>query len=145
MKELHLAEVFEDPGISGGKPLASRLVGSKHLAAAINPKELVIVSKLDRGSGSVAVAVYVIADFDKKGIHLVSIAKGFDMSSEHGRAMAQLSSVFPELERGVKRKRTRTATNVKRVHGEVISEDAPFGWDFGSSGRLVPLRVLIFG
>ena len=34
MKGLHLAEVFEDPGISGGKPLASRPAGGKLLAAA---------------------------------------------------------------------------------------------------------------
>ena len=34
MKRLHLAEIFEDPGISGGKPLASRPAGSKLLAAA---------------------------------------------------------------------------------------------------------------
>src|SRR5262249_54680141 len=33
LKELHLAEVFEDPGISGCKPLASRPSGHKLLAA----------------------------------------------------------------------------------------------------------------
>jgi hypothetical protein len=34
MKGLHLAEVFEDPGISAGKPLASRPARSRLLAAA---------------------------------------------------------------------------------------------------------------
>ena len=34
MKGLHLAEEFEDAGISAGKPLASRPAGSKLLAAA---------------------------------------------------------------------------------------------------------------
>jgi DNA invertase Pin-like site-specific DNA recombinase len=33
MKGLHLAEVFEDPGISAGKPLASRPADSQLLAA----------------------------------------------------------------------------------------------------------------
>ena len=33
MKGLHLAGVFEDPGLSGGKPLASRLAGYEELAA----------------------------------------------------------------------------------------------------------------
>src|SRR5262245_4570794 len=33
MKGLHLAEVFEDPGISAGKPLASRPAGSRLLTA----------------------------------------------------------------------------------------------------------------
>ena len=79
MKGLRLAEVFEDPGISGGKPLASRPAGSKLLAAAKKGKVLVIVSKLDRLFRSVADAANVIADFDKKGIQLVAIAEGFDM------------------------------------------------------------------
>jgi DNA invertase Pin-like site-specific DNA recombinase len=35
MKGLRLAEVFADPGISRGKPLASRPAGSQLLAATI--------------------------------------------------------------------------------------------------------------
>jgi DNA invertase Pin-like site-specific DNA recombinase len=34
LKGLRLAEEFEDPAVSGGKPLASRPAGSMHLAAA---------------------------------------------------------------------------------------------------------------
>ena len=115
MKGLRLAEVFEDPGISGGKPLASRPAGSKLLAAAKKGKVLVIVSKLDRLFRSVADAANVIADFDKKGIQLVAIAEGFDMGSPYGRAMAQMASVFAELERAMIRERTRTAMSVKRA------------------------------
>ena len=137
MKELHLAEVFEDPGVSGGKPLASRPAGNKLLAAAKNSKALVIVSKLDRLFRSVADAAIVIADFDKKGIQLVSIAESFDMSSPYGRAMAQMASVFAELERAMIRERTRAAMNVKRARGERISGHAPYGSDFGVDGRLV--------
>ena len=137
MKGLHLAEVFEDPGVSRGKPLASRPAGSKLLAAAKDSKALVIVSKLDRLFRSVADAASVIADFDKKGIQLVSIVESFDMSSPYGRAMAQMASVFAELERAMIRERTRSAMSVKRKRGERISGHAPFGWDFGPKGRLV--------
>jgi DNA invertase Pin-like site-specific DNA recombinase len=35
------------------------------------------------------------------------------------------------------RERTRNAMSVKRARGERISGHAPFGWDFGSGGRLV--------
>jgi DNA invertase Pin-like site-specific DNA recombinase len=99
MKGLRLAEVFEDPGVSGGKPLASRPAGSKLLAAAKKGKALVVVAKLDRLFRSVADAATVIADFDKKGIQLVAIAEGFDTTNPYGRAMAQMASVFTELER----------------------------------------------
>jgi DNA invertase Pin-like site-specific DNA recombinase len=115
MKGLRLAEVFTDPGISGGKPLASRPAGSQLLAAAKKSKTPVIVAKLDRLFRSVADAANVIADFDKKGIQLVAIAEDFDMCSPYGRAMAQMASVFAELERAMIRERTLSAMNVKRV------------------------------
>jgi DNA invertase Pin-like site-specific DNA recombinase len=118
MKGLHLAEVYEDPGVSGGKPLASRPAGSKLLAAAKKGKVLVIAAKLDRLFRSVADAATVIADFDKKGIQLVAIAEGFDTTNPYGRAMAQMASVFAELERAMIRERTRSAMNVKRSRGE---------------------------
>jgi len=137
MKGLHLAEIFEDPGISGGKPLATRPAGSQLLAAARKRKAIVFVAKLDRLFRSVADAATVIADFDKKGIQLVAIAEAFDMSSPYGRAMVQMASVFAELERAMNRERTRSAMNVKRSRGERISRHAPYSWDFGSGGRLV--------
>jgi DNA invertase Pin-like site-specific DNA recombinase len=65
LKGLHLAEVFEDPGISGGKRLASSPAGSQLLTAAYKSKALVIVAKLDRLFRSVGEAAHVIADFDK--------------------------------------------------------------------------------
>src|SRR5262245_49767947 len=137
MKGLDLAETFEDPGISAGKPLASRPAGSRLLATAKKSKAVVVVAKLDRLFRSVADAASVIDDFDKRGIQLVSIGEGFDMTSPYGRAMAQMASVFAELERAMIRERTRSAMSVKRSRGERISGHAPFGWDFGPGGRLV--------
>ena len=137
MKELRLADVYEDAGVSGGKPLASRPSGSRLLNAARRGKVVVVVAKLDRLFRSVADAASVIADFDKKGIELVAIAEGFDMTNPYGRAMAQMASVFAELERAMICERTRSAMGVKRSRGERISGHAPFGWDFSPGGRLV--------
>src|SRR5262249_19737177 len=137
MKGLRLAGDFADPGISGGKPLASRPAGSQLLAAALKSKTPVIVAKLDRLFRSVADPANVIADFDKQGIQLVAIAESFDMCSPYGGAMAQMASVFAELERAMIRERTLSAMNVKRSRGERISGHAPYGWDFGCDGRLV--------
>ena len=134
LKGLRLAEVFEDPGVSGGKPLASRPAGSQLLAAAHKTKSLAIVAKLDRLFRSVADAASVIADFDEKGIRLVALSEGFDLRNPYGRAMARMASVFAELERALIRERTRTALDVKRSRGGRISGHAPYGWDFGSGG-----------
>jgi DNA invertase Pin-like site-specific DNA recombinase len=137
LKGLRLVEVFEDPGISSGKPLAIRPAGSRLLTAAKKTKAVVVVAKLDRLFRSVADAASIIADFDKKNIQLVAIAEGFDTTNPYGRAMAQMASVFAELERAMIRERTRSAMNVKRARGERISGHAPYGWDFGLGGRLV--------
>ena len=95
------------------------------------------MAKLDRLFRSVADAASVIDDFDKKGIQLVAIAESFDMTNPYGRAMAQMASVFAELERAMIRERTRSAMSVKRSRGERISGHAPFGSDFGAGGKLV--------
>jgi DNA invertase Pin-like site-specific DNA recombinase len=137
LKGLELVEVFEDAGVSGGKPLEARPAGARLLAIARKNKPVVIVAKFDRLFRSVADAAGIIADFDRKGIEMVAIAEGFDMTNPYGRAMAQMASVFAELEREMIRERTRAALNVKRSRGERISRHAPFGWEFGTDGKLV--------
>jgi site-specific DNA recombinase len=137
LKGLTLTEVFEDAGVSGGKPLASRPAGARMLAAVRRNRVVVVVAKLDRLFRSVADAATTIADFDRRGIQLAAVAEGFDMTNPYGRAMAQMASVFAELERAMIRERTRSALGVKRSRGERISRHAPFGWDFGPEGNLV--------
>src|SRR5262249_33965196 len=66
-----------------------------------------------------------------------AISEGFDMTNPYGRAMAQMASVFAELERAMIRERTKAALRVKRGRGERISGYAPFGWDFGPNGKLL--------
>jgi site-specific DNA recombinase len=137
MKGLNLATIFEDPGLSGGKPLGSRSAGGRLLAEARRTQPVVVVARLDRLFRSVADAAQTIADFYRYGIELVAIAEGFDMTNPYGRAMAQMASVFAELERAMIRERTKAAMKVKRGRKERISGHAPFGWDFGLGGTLV--------
>lgn len=134
-KDLPLVQVFEDAGVSGGKPLGSRPAGAAMLSAA-KRDVVVVVAKFDRLFRSVANAAVTIDAFAKDGIELVSLAEGFDMTSLYGRAMAQLASVFAELERGMIRERTLDALAVKRSRGERISRHAPFGSGF-SQGSVV--------
>jgi site-specific DNA recombinase len=137
MKGLNLTTIFEDPGLSGGKPLGSRSAGGRLLADARRTKPVVVVARLDRLFRSVADAAQTICEFDRHGIELVAIAEGFDMTNPYGRAMAQMASVFAELERAMIRERTKAAMKVKRGRKERISGHAPYGWDFGPNGKLV--------
>lgn len=137
MKGLKLAEIYEDPGLSGGKPLANRKAGGELLVDARRIKPVVVVARLDRLFRSVADAAQTIVDFDKRGVELVSLAEGFDMTSPWGRAMAQMAAVFAELERSMIRERTRAAMNVKRQRRERISFQEPYGWDFEGEDMLI--------
>src|SRR5262249_55914494 len=114
MKGLSLATIFEDAGVSGGKALATRPAGAQLMAEAKKNKPVLVVAKFDRLFRSVADAAQTIADFDKRGIELVAIAEGFDMTNPYGRAMAQMASVFAELERAMIRERTKAPMNVTR-------------------------------
>jgi len=67
MKGLSLATIFEDPGVSGGKALATRPASLRLLAEARKNKPVLVVAKFDRLFRSVADAAQTIADFDKKG------------------------------------------------------------------------------
>ena len=81
MKGLHLTTIFEDPGLSGGKPLGSRSAGGRLLAEARRIKPVVVVAKLDRLFRSVADAAQTICEFDRHGIELVAICEGFDLKA----------------------------------------------------------------
>src|SRR5262249_5596053 len=65
LKQLGPAEIFEDAGVSGGKPLGTRPAGARLLAQAHKGEAVVIVAKLDRVFRSTADAATTIADFDQ--------------------------------------------------------------------------------
>jgi putative SOS response-associated peptidase YedK len=65
MKGLHLTTIFEDPGLSGGKPLGSRSAGGRLLAEARRTKPVVVVAWQDRLFRSVADAAQTITNFDR--------------------------------------------------------------------------------
>ena len=60
-KGVDLAGLFEDPGVSGGKPLAIRPAGRRLLVEARTTKAVVVAFKLDRLFRSVSDAASTIA------------------------------------------------------------------------------------
>jgi DNA invertase Pin-like site-specific DNA recombinase len=72
-------------------------------------------------------------------VGIVAIAQHLDLATPHGRAMAQVSAVFAELERELIAERTADALHELRRQGRAWNH-APFGWD-AVGGRLVPNRA----
>jgi DNA invertase Pin-like site-specific DNA recombinase len=128
-KDSAIGADYVDEGVSGGIPLAERPQGFRLLSDA-QPGDVIVVVKLDRLFRSVADAAMTLATWAKQDVQLVSLTEGFDMTTIYGRAMAQMASVFAELERGMIRERTQAALDQKRKNGEKISRFPPFGWKF---------------
>jgi hypothetical protein len=60
LRGLQLAEILEDPGVSGAKALSTRPAGAPRLALARKSKPVVLVAKFDRLLRSVADAAQTI-------------------------------------------------------------------------------------
>ncbi len=118
---------FFDDGVSGSVPLYERLRGGD-MGEALKKGDTIVVAKLDRLFRSVADAAVMIKEWSDLGVSLVAIAEGFDMTNPYGRAMAQMASVFAELEREMIRSRTKAALDSKRARGECVGT-VPYGWN----------------
>ncbi len=141
MRGLELVRILEDAGVSGGKPLGSRPAGSELLSAIRKGQaDVVLMLKLDRGFRNAADCLQTVESWDRKGIslHIVDLGgNAVDTTSAAGKFMLTVLAGAAEMERNQTRERTRAAMSVKRTRGERISRFAPFGFDFGSDGRVV--------
>lgn len=125
-----LVEVIEDGGVSGARPLADRPGGTR-VASLLTTRspgvDAVIVARLDRLGRDAAETLNYLRQFAKGSLGLVSVADRIDLSTPQGRAMAQMSAVFAELERALIAQRTSDALGELRSRGQVYGA-IPFGW-----------------
>lgn len=128
---------FFDNGVSGSVPLANRPEGKKLLATAAASPCRIVVAKLDRLFRSGRDFYNTVAEWDKQGIQLVCVTEGFDMSTIFGRAVAGILAVVAELERNIIADRIRDSVKARRRAGRRYSADAPYGWRFEPTGKLL--------
>lgn len=126
-----LVEVIEDGGVSGTRPLADRPGGARvaTLLGVRNPGvDTVVVARLDRLGRDAAETLSYLRQFARGSLGLVSIADRIDLTTPQGRAMAQMSAVFSELERELIAQRTADALAELRSRRQVYGA-IPFGWN----------------
>jgi len=113
---LDVVAVRTDAGVSG------KSLDRPALAAALadldaGQGDVLMVSKLDRLSRSVHDATGLMLRADKAGWGLVALDVAVDTTTPQGMAMAQMLSVFAELERRLIGERTKAALAVKKAQG----------------------------
>ena len=122
-REVPLLAVYEDAGMSAKN--LSRPALSEALEALSEYRGTVLmVAKLDRLTRSVHDATGLMMRADKEGWGLVALDVAVDTTTPAGAAMAQVMSVFAELERKLIGQRTKDALAVKKAQGVKLGRPA---------------------
>jgi site-specific DNA recombinase len=139
LRGLRVVEVVTDAGVSGGKPMHSRVGGSRILDLVQRSAVAhVIAYKLDRLFRDCADCLTVTAAWDKKAIalHLVDLGgQTLDTSSAMGRFFLTVMAGTAELERNLIRERTSEAMSYVRSQGHKTGGDAPYGYLVAGDGK----------
>ena len=116
---LPLLAMHTDAGVSG-KSLVRPALTAALADLDAGHGDVLMVSKLDRLTRSVHDASGLMQRSEKAGWGLVALDAPVDTTTPAGRAMAQILSVFAELERRLIGERTKAALAVKREQGVVL-------------------------
>jgi site-specific DNA recombinase len=138
LRGLTLHDIVSDPGVSGGRPLASR-TGGRRLIATIRKRKAaaVVMLKLDRMFRNAGDCLTTVEEWERQGVSLHVIDLGgnaIDTTSAAGRFMLVVLAGAAEMERNLTRERTRSAMAVKRANGQLIGA-VPYGYNLADDGR----------
>lgn len=100
--------------------------------------DALVVTKMDRIARSVLNAADIMRAAEHQGWSLIVLDLGMDLSTPSGKAMAQMLSVFAELELEMIRSRTRDGIAVARAKGKQIGR--PSGIPTAVRRRIVKER-----
>jgi DNA invertase Pin-like site-specific DNA recombinase len=118
-RELPLLALHTDAGVSGKSLVRPALTAALEDLDARHG-DVLMVARLDRLTRSVHDASGLMQRSEKSGWGLVALDAPVDTTTPAGRAMAQILSVFAELERRLIGERTKAALAVKRSQGVVL-------------------------
>ncbi len=94
--------VFREEGVSGTKEMESRPALLELLETVKETGGTVIIEKLDRLARDLMVSESILADFQRKGVTVVSVAEPDLCSSEPTRIlMRQMMSAFAQYEKSM--------------------------------------------
>jgi DNA invertase Pin-like site-specific DNA recombinase len=139
---LALDVLVEEPGISGGKPLADRPEGGPLLAQLVKG-DVPIVAKLDRAFHNAADALATAERLKAQKVDLIVADMGSEPVTQNGvsRMFFGMLALVAEFERERIKERSAQGRTAKRQVGGHIGGSAPFGFrkiGVGRAARLEP-------
>jgi DNA invertase Pin-like site-specific DNA recombinase len=127
-----------DEGYSGklrSRPALDRALSRLKAGEA----QALVVAKMDRLGRSVIQASDVLETARRQGWDLIVCDLGMDLTTPHGKAMAQMLAVFAELEREMISARTKAALGAARARGTRLGR--PRQIDTALLARIVIMRA----
>jgi DNA invertase Pin-like site-specific DNA recombinase len=139
---------FVDPAISGKKRLQDRDDG-RQLMTTVQPRDTVIVARLDRFSRSFIGFAEILDAWTKLkvGIHLCDMPGGhFDPDNPMSEMLIGILIVFANYERRLISQRTREGLLARKQRGEKYTRWPEYGWRWAKRfearlGKHVNVRV----
>lgn len=120
------ADVFEDIGVSGSVPLASRPAGAR-LMAALDRLDMVIFTKLDRAFRDTVDCILTVDLLRAKGKTVVFLDLGIDTSTAVGQMFMEVSAAFAKFERRRISDRIKECLKSAQEAGKKLGA-VPFGY-----------------
>ena len=126
---IRLVKVFREEGVSGTKDLENRPALSEMLQALhANEVRLVLIERLDRLARDLGIQEAIIADLQKHGFELVSVAEPDLLRDDPTRTlMRQVLGAVSEYEKSVLVAKLRGARERKRARTGRCEGRKPFG------------------
>ncbi|WP_229755429.1 recombinase family protein [Hymenobacter cavernae] len=90
-----------------------------HLLASLRPGDTVYIYKLDRLGRSLKHLLDMVAEFEFRGVGLVSLTDAINTASPQGRLVFNLFASLAEFERELIRERTQVGLAAARARGRV--------------------------
>lgn len=111
----NIEEVFSDDGVSGAIIAAQRPSMAK-LLAYVRKGDVVVVAAIDRLGRDTIDVLTTVEALKGKGVSVVSMREGFDLSTDAGKLMLTMLAAVAELERA--NMKARQMAGLKRARAE---------------------------
>jgi len=132
LANLKIVAIISDEGVSGSKPISTRLGGQK-LQKLVSSQQItnIVALKLDRLFRDAENALHMTRAWEKAGIDLHLVDQNGEVLSTrgaYGRMLLTIMAAFAELERNMISDRTEAALAHKKARKEVYSP-IPYGFN----------------